>query len=194
LPTIAELPLLEKKITNLRKDSTMSVLIAYATAKGSTRDIANRIASRLHSSGTAVDCRSVDNVISVDPYSVVIVGSAVHGGKWLPDAITFLERERQRLESRQLWVFSVGMGAGFPSWIRERAIRGEEKKLRAKIETYVKPRDHQLFSGTVPSNGMPACCRVLYSCLGGRIGELTEWDKIEQWADHIEQEAKFHAD
>ena len=172
----------------------MSVLVAYATGKGSTRDIADRIASRLRSSGTAVDCRSVDSVISIDQYSTVIIGSAVHGQKWLPDAIRFLERERQRLESRQLWVFSVGMGAGLPSWIRERAMRSEEKKLRAKIETYVKPRDHRLFSGTYTSDEMPAFFRIIYSCLGGRFGDLREWDKIEQWSDCIEQEAKLRTD
>jgi hypothetical protein len=86
------------------------------------------------------------------------------------------------------------MVAGFPSWIRERGTRGEEKKLRAKIETYVKPRDHQLFSGTCQTHDMPAVCRILYSCLGGRLGELTDWDKIEKWADHIEQEAKLRVD
>jgi menaquinone-dependent protoporphyrinogen oxidase len=190
--TIVELPLLEK-ITILSKDSTMSVLVAYATAKGSTREIANRIASRLHSSGTAVDCRSVDDVISLDQYSTVIIGSAVHGQKWLPDATRFLERERERLENRQLWAFSVGMGAGLPSWIRERAMRGEEKKLRAKIETYVKPREHVLFSGTYTSDEMPGCFRVIYSCFGGRFGDLREWDKIDQWADRIAQEAKLHS-
>lgn len=72
--------------------TTMPVLITYASSRGSTKEVAERIASRLHADGIAVDCRPVDRVYSVENYSAVIMGSAVHAAKWLLDAQRFSRR------------------------------------------------------------------------------------------------------
>ena len=117
----------------------MPILIAYATSHGSTREIADRIASRLHASGYGVDCRSVDHVFSVENYSAVILGSAVNGTKWLLDAQKFLDVEAMCLQTKPTWTFSVGMALAVkgPKWVRERAVRRESLDIENTIAAEV---------------------------------------------------------
>ncbi|EXJ74075.1 uncharacterized protein A1O5_02369 [Cladophialophora psammophila CBS 110553] len=171
----------------------MPVLITYATCRGSTREVAERIASRLHADGFAVDCRSVDHVYSVENYSAVILGSAVHGQKWLLDAQKFLDIEAMGLQMKPTWTFSVGMAPAVTGskWIRDRAVRHEsrhiEEIIMRKLPTV---RDHHLFAGKDDGLDTPAPIRCLWSCVGGRWGDYRNWDEIDDWADVIAKELK----
>lgn len=71
----------------------MPVLITYATLHGSTREVAERIASRLYADGFAVECRPLDHVPCVEKYDAVIIGGAVHSHKWLLDAQKSIDTE-----------------------------------------------------------------------------------------------------
>lgn len=168
----------------------MPVLVTYASACGSTQEIAERIASRLRSRALDVDCRAIDNTFSVTEYNAVVIGSAVHVQKWLPEASKFLACEAPLLRDRQVWTFSVGMGAAMPSWVQDMATRSEERKLKAKIERQVKPKDHVLFSGVYTERQMPVIIRSIWKCFGGRFGDMREWEKIDTWADGIAGELK----
>ena len=53
-----------------------NVLVAYASARGSTRGIAERIAARLSDRGARVEVRSVDDVDDIVVYDTVIIASA----------------------------------------------------------------------------------------------------------------------
>src|SRR5947209_4020285 len=88
----------------------MSVLVTYATAKGSTREIAERIAKRLETLVTA-ECLPVNEVrtASTPSYSAIIVGSAIHVGSWLGPARHFIHSNAAALEAKPVWAFSVGM-------------------------------------------------------------------------------------
>jgi hypothetical protein len=63
-----------------------NVLVAYASARGSTRGIAERIAARLSDRGARVEVRSVDDVDDIVVYDTVIIASAVYSQSWLPNA------------------------------------------------------------------------------------------------------------
>lgn len=170
----------------------MPILIAYATSRGSTREVADRIASRLHADGFAVDCRPVDHVFSIDSYSAVILGSAVHGQTWLLDALKFLDIESMGLQMKPTWAFSVGMAPAVNSrWVRQQAIRREshyvEQTIREKVP---KVRDHHLFAGKDDGSETPAPCRCLWNCLGGRFGDYRDWNEIDAWADVIAKDLK----
>jgi menaquinone-dependent protoporphyrinogen oxidase len=170
--------------------SEKSVLLAYATSQGSTREIAERVAHRLSSSINTVDCRSIENVSSIDSCDAVIIGSAVHGGKWLPEASDFLQRNVATLSGRSVWAFSVGMIDGLPRWLRKKGRREEEKKIENDISRHVQVRDHQLFSGVSQRSDMSRWLRFCWSCFGGQFGDLRDWNKIDLWSDMIAAELK----
>src|ERR1035441_9527860 len=64
----------------------MVVLVAYATDHGSTRGVAVRIADRLRQRGVDAKACAVADVLEVSNCEAVVLGSAIHGGKWLPEA------------------------------------------------------------------------------------------------------------
>ncbi|EXJ56697.1 hypothetical protein A1O7_07041 [Cladophialophora yegresii CBS 114405] len=172
----------------------MPILIAYATSHGSTREIADRIASRLHANGLAVDCRPVDHVFSVENYSAVILGSAVHGSRWLLDAQKFLDVEAMGLQMKPTWAFSVGMAPTVrgSKWVRDRAVRRESQDIKETISRKVpKVRDHHLFAGKADGLAMSGPMRCLWSCMGGRFGDYRDWNEIDEWADVIAKELKL---
>ncbi len=80
-------------------ESTMmkKVLVAYATAAGSTGGVAEMIGKTLAETGIAVDVCPVQSATHLEDYAAVVLGSAIHGGKWLPEAVTFLQANQSRL-------------------------------------------------------------------------------------------------
>jgi menaquinone-dependent protoporphyrinogen oxidase len=85
----------------------MVVLVAYATAHGSTRGIADRIVDRLQSRGVDSLTRPAADVHDISRYAAVVLGSAIHGGRWLPSARQFADRNAALLRERPVWLFSV---------------------------------------------------------------------------------------
>ncbi|WP_222269850.1 flavodoxin domain-containing protein [Modestobacter marinus] len=73
-----------------RPDRT--ALVGHASAAGSTRGVADRIAARLRAGGVAVTCAPLSADLDPDDHGAWVVGSAVHGMAWLPAAVGFLQR------------------------------------------------------------------------------------------------------
>ena len=83
------------------------VLVAYASATGSTVDVAAEIGKTLGAGGFSVDVRPVKEKPSVDGYQAVLVGSAVQGGNWLPEAADFVQANQSDLNLLPVALFSV---------------------------------------------------------------------------------------
>jgi len=69
----------------------MNVLVAYASAHGSTRSVAENVGRSL-SARHQVTTRPVAEIIGLDSYDAIVLGSAVHDGAWLPEAREFVLR------------------------------------------------------------------------------------------------------
>ena len=85
--------------TSCGKEHSMGnkILIAYASACGSTGEVAEAIGQELCSAGAAVDVRLAKRVSDLGPYRAVVVGSAIRMGRWLPEAVKFVETHREAL-------------------------------------------------------------------------------------------------
>ncbi|MFH1693414.1 MAG: flavodoxin domain-containing protein [Bacillota bacterium] len=59
-----------------------SVLIAYASKKGSTKEIAEEIYSCLMDMNIKVAIKDVSRVENLNDYDTLIIGSAVYYGMW----------------------------------------------------------------------------------------------------------------
>ncbi len=84
------------------------VLVAYATRHHGTEGIATHIATSLRSTGLRVELRRAVNVAGLGRYAAVVLGSAVYMAQWEPTALALLEREREALSQRPVWLFSSG--------------------------------------------------------------------------------------
>jgi menaquinone-dependent protoporphyrinogen oxidase len=163
----------------------MTVLVAYASAHGSTRSIAERIAAQLTEHGSYAVAASVDEVDNVGPYSAVLVGSAIHNQAWLPKATWFLTDHADELARRPVWLFSVGMPAAVARPLRRLALR-EEEVLRRDLAGVVEMQEHRLFSGVVSREVFPpGSNQMLFRLTGCRYGDFRDWPAIDRWAASI---------
>jgi menaquinone-dependent protoporphyrinogen oxidase len=164
------------------------VLIAYASKRGSTAEIAEAIASVLRASGDEVDCVEAGTAVGLDGYDAVVLGSAVYMRRWRGDARQFLRKHRRELERMPLWVFSSGPtgdpSRDNPAWTEP----GHTIKLVEKLGA----REHVVFGGSMPSEPHG---RIEASMIEGTAPEFRDrrnWDEIRAWAARIA--AELHGD
>lgn len=168
------------------------VLVGYASAHGSTRGVAERIAAGLDQMGCHVELRPLRQVTDVRGYDVVVLGSAVHNGAWLPTATEFVRRNSSALAERRVYTFSVGtLGeqSTMVSPVITRLLRslGESKKITA-IKEMVHPVDHHRFAGALAPAHYSFIGRLLFRAMGGRFGDHRNWPEIDAWAEHVGHE------
>lgn len=171
----------------------MAVLVAYGTSHGSTRGIADRIAARLRMQGVAADARQATGEVDVALYDAVVLGSAVHGGRWLPTSSFFADANAPLLRERPTWLFSVSTLGDDESMFspgvtkRLRAMRGETEEI-ARLRTAVRARDHRNFAGAIVRSDWSPVGRAVFRGMGGRYGDHRNWPAIDAWADTIAAE------
>ena len=94
------------------RDAQGKTLIAYASQYGSTGGVADAIARVLCEAGMAVDVKLVTNVEDLSGYRAVIVGSPVQTDAWRPEAISFVETNRELLSELPVAYFLTCMTLG----------------------------------------------------------------------------------
>lgn len=163
----------------------MAVLVVYASAGGSTREIAQHVASRMAAALGKVECRPVEEVQSISGYGAVVVGSAIHNQAWLAPAMLFLTQHASELAKRPVWAFSVGMSEALPKPFRKRGAALQQKRLQRVQFRDVPLLGHGVFSGVYKAYQMPFLLRILFRLTGGRFGDLRDWAAIDAWTDQI---------
>ncbi|MFE4050167.1 flavodoxin domain-containing protein [Streptomyces sp. YIM B13518] len=170
----------------------MNVLVGYATAHGSTRAIAERTAAVLRHAGLTAEARPVTEVEDAGAYRAFVLGSAVHGQRWLRPAKDFARDHLDVLVRRPVWIFSVGMPA---------ALRGPWRRMAPQevpvIEKDLPPglayRSHRLFSGVVERDHLSRTGRLLFRLVGGRFGDFLDGEAVDAWAAGIAEELRAGA-
>ncbi|MFD8599300.1 flavodoxin domain-containing protein [Kitasatospora sp. NPDC059646] len=166
------------------RHGTVRVLVAQAGVHGSTRSIAERIATRLREHGCETDALDVEAVSEPAGYDGYVVGSAIHNMAWLPPARRFVRTNADVLAHRKVWLFSVGMPA---------ALRGPWKALVGKEEGHVigdliaeiDPLGHRLFSGVIGPEHLSRAGRAKFRAMGLRYGDYRDWGAVDHWAREI---------
>lgn len=164
-------------------DPSRRVLVAHATADGSTAEIAERIGARLRSVAE-VEVRPAAPDLELDRFDAFVLGSAVHDMAWLPAARSLAGRIAPAAHGRPVWLFSV---AGIDprgrtsTWMAGKEIARVTEGLPGELH----PRDHRLFGGVVRMEGVPLWGRLFYLLARQRPGDHRDWAAIEAWADGI---------
>ncbi|MFD5256366.1 flavodoxin domain-containing protein [Streptomyces bobili] len=165
----------------------MHVLVGYATAQGSTRGVAERLAAGLGRAGLKADVRPLEAVDDVGAYGAFVLGSAVHNQSWLDPAKAFLRDNPELLGSHPVWIFSVGMpGALRGPW--KRMAPQEAPVIVRSLPEGLPYRGHRLFSGVIRASQLPRGGRIRFRLMGGRYGDYRDWDAIDGWASEIAAE------
>jgi len=168
----------------------MKVLVAFATAHGSTQGIANRLVDGLRSHGLDVRVAELADLDSLTGYDAAVMGSAVHSGKWLPEASRLVARHGHELGETPVWLFSVSSigdsSSFFPGWVASllRKMRAENKEI-AGFRKGLRVRGHRNFAGAIEKGDWGRGGDLFFRLSGGRFGDYRDWADVDAWADSI---------
>lgn len=164
-----------------------TVLVAYATRRGSTREIAEHIAARLDREGLAGVARDVERDPRPDLFDAVVLGSAVKGAGLMPSAIDFARTHRHTLARRPCWLFSVGLQptAAHHRWPYRRIIGRSRPREVAELRRALFAVDYEAFPGVVRRREVSGLQAFVLRLLGGRFGDFRDWGQIDRWTDGI---------
>jgi menaquinone-dependent protoporphyrinogen oxidase len=168
----------------------MTTLVGYATAQGSTRGVAERIAAILTAAGSEVDLLASSDMRSAHGYDTVVLGSAIHNGQWLPDATAAVERLDLPAHQCAVWAFSVSSVGATSTTLSPRVARYlrrvmPEPDAVQMLRTHTELRDHRFFVGAIAPGDWPGFGRIVFRLMGGRYGDARDWHDIDTWARTI---------
>lgn len=83
----------------------MKILVGYASAHGSTAEIAEFMGKVFEERQFSVTVANVAIVESVDEYDAFVLGSAIHAGMWLTEFSQFLSRFEDTLVKKPTYMF-----------------------------------------------------------------------------------------
>ena len=161
------------------------VLIAYATRYGATAEVARFIAQVLTDDGFPTEFVNVKDAGSVKGCRAVILGTAIRMEKPLPELLSFARSNREALQSRPLFVFSLG------AWMRTDT---EEHKLKTRqflrplLDVVGEPADLALFGGKITYDDLSFFWRMIARRDDSGLmaeGDWRQWEHILAWSRSI---------
>jgi menaquinone-dependent protoporphyrinogen oxidase len=162
------------------------VLVSAASQHGATADIAQAIGQALSEQGLTVAVMRPGDVGSLDGYDAVIIGSAVYMGRWLDPANELVNRFRDALTGRPVWLFSSGP-VGKPSGKLAQSM-GQDPVDHSEMVEATHARDHRMFAGKLDRKHLSLHQRAGLLVFRGLEGDFRDWAGIRQWAEGIAQQ------
>jgi menaquinone-dependent protoporphyrinogen oxidase len=162
------------------------ILVAYASRAGSTAGVAEAIGQTLAESGAQVEVRPMQDVEDLAPYRAVVAGSAIQGGKWLPEAMQFMQTHRAALTQKPFAAFLVCMTLA----IANGKYREHVADFLQPVRALVRPVSEGLFAGALDISKVPSFRDRLMFRLSVIFGVWSEgdhrdWNAIRAWAESI---------
>jgi menaquinone-dependent protoporphyrinogen oxidase len=156
----------------------MRVLVTAATKYGATGEIAQAIGAVLSERGLDTTVAPPEQVQAIDDYDAVVLGSAVYAGHWLTPAREFVDRCRDALAARPVWLFSSGPIGDPP--------KPEEDPVDvAEIMGATKAREHRVFAGKLVKKQLRFPDKAIAAALRVPEGDFRDWEEVKAWAAEI---------
>ncbi|NEA28760.1 flavodoxin domain-containing protein [Actinomadura bangladeshensis] len=158
------------------------VLVAYASERGGTAEIAGWIGAALRQAGVEADVRPAGEVQDLDGYDAAVVGGALYEGRWHREARRFVRHHSDALAHRPVWLFSSGP---LDDTARDRVI--EPVAGVAKAAGRVHARGHTTFGGRLA----PDAKGFMASKIAKRMsGDYRDRERVAAWAAGIARELR----
>jgi menaquinone-dependent protoporphyrinogen oxidase len=154
----------------------MMLLLAYATRNGSTRDVAEHIASMLRLDGYEVTCRPAAEIEDVEALDAVILGAPIYTGRWHRDACDFVKRHRDEIAHRAFAVFALG-----PRTLDLDDMNSARAQLDRALRKLAGPTPATIavFGGVLDPK------KLHFPFNRMRPSDARDWDDIDTWASRL---------
>lgn len=168
------------------------VLVAYASRLGGTRGIAEAIGEGLGKRGHDAIVRAVEEITSLDGVDAVVLGSGVFANHWHKPAVVLARRYEAELTALPLWLFSSGPVGD----IKNPGPLADPKEV-AELRSRLRPRDHQIFWGSLDRKTLDESDLGTFSRFISRRfipeGDWRDWPAIDAWAEKISNELRVES-
>lgn len=155
------------------------ILVTYATAAGSTAEVAQAIGKTISGGNGAVDVLRVKEVKDLSPYRAVVVGTGIRNGRVYRATLNFLKQHQAALSQVPVAYFIVCMS------VRDETEEGRflltffENQMRSKAPQ-VQPVNVGFFAGKVDPETLPLPSRLIVKALKSEEGDFRDWDAIRE--------------
>ena len=165
-----------------------TVLVAYSSKYGATREIAEKIGEVLKGEGLTPSIMPVKGLKNLADYKDIVVGSAMYMGMWRSEAASFLKKNESLLAERRVWLFGTGpSGKGDPAEL----LKGVVEPLNVKqVIERIKPKDSVVFHGNLNEQKLNPLEKWVIKRVGSSTGDFRDWDMITKWAKKVAKEIK----
>ncbi len=163
------------------------ILVTFASRTGSTAGVAEAIAKTLAEGGAQVELLPMGEVSDLAPYRAVVAGSAIHGGKWLPEAVQFVETHRAALAHKPFATFTVCITLAMKGGQKYRA---GVMEWVAPVRSLVRPVSEGFFAGALDLSKAPLAFNTLSMRAAAAFGvfpkgDHRDWSAIRAWAAEL---------
>ncbi len=171
----------------LGDEKSKKILVAYASATGSTGGTAEIIGRLLAGKGAYVEVHPVQAVKNLEGFDAVVIGSAIHGGKWMPEATAFLQANQEQLGKIPTAFFLVCLTLVNDTEETKKTAAQFLQAERALVNPVVEGR----FAGAVLLNRLPFFMRLPFRIglvsmgKGWNGGDYRNYDAIRAWANSL---------
>ena len=167
------------------KKSGKKVLVAYASFCGSTGGVAEAIGQVLCDRGATADVRLVKNVNDISLYDAVIIGSAVRSSSWWPEAIDFVEMNKETLSRMPVAYFLTCLALYKDNEGSRKVAKGYMDPVLNAVPA-VQPVDMGFFCGALDYSKLNMMYRMVMKSKmkkrGVPEGDFRNWETIRSWA------------
>ncbi len=162
------------------------ILVTYATQGGSTAGVAEAIGKALSAKGNEVIVQPINAVGDITSYKAVVIGSAIHSGKWLPEAREFVERNVKALRRKPTAVFQVCMMLATQNQQYKNYVPEWLVPVRAEIH----PLAEGSFAGALWPERYPKLSdkiglKIFLASIKVKAGDYRNWEAIYTWAESL---------
>ena len=157
------------------------ILVAYASKKGSTTEIAQAIGKELQASGHVVDVADMGTVTSRSGYNAVVIGAPMYMGKMMSDAGKFVRRHYKGLGKLPVAGFIVSLAP-----VTKEPVDGEyaQKALRASLAP-LQPVAETVFAGRLDPSKLSWLQKWMIEKAKSPVGDFRDWTAIAAWAREL---------
>ena len=159
-----------------------SILVAYATRYGSTKEVAEAIAETLRQEGAQVALHPLDEVRSLAGYQAVVMGAPLQMYRWHRDAFGFLSRHRKALAGMPVAVFVLGPVQNPHNEEEWQGSRDQIAKELAKVDWF-KPLAVEILGGKFDPQALGGLMKMFAKA--EPASDIRDWEAIRQWAQGL---------
>ena len=171
----------------------MNVLIAYASRKGSTHEVAEFMAQLLRTTAEKVTVAEVDTITSIADYDAVLMGTAIYQGMWLPQMFHFVSKFSDELATKPCFLWITCIRVLEPNGYDH----AMEHYMPDRILQSINVQDCQIFAGKLAVIDVNMDDRwTLALHYDGRLqpaelnADFRDWTAIAEWTGMVEAHLK----